>query len=137
MKTYSELSKLNTFKERFDYLKLNGVVGEETFGIERYLNQKFYTSEEWKRFRRDIIIRDNGCDMGLDDGWHEIPGRIIIHHLNPITSKDIRNGDVKVLLNPENVVCVSETTHNAIHYGVQEALDIFVERSPGDTTPWE
>lgn len=135
-KTYSELIKLPTFEERFRYLKLNGVIGEETFGFDRYLNQAFYLSEEWKRFRRGIIIRDNGCDLGMDD--REIGGTIIIHHLNPITMDDILKRNIDVLLNPENAICVSHLTHQAIHYGDESLLITApVERSKYDTCPWK
>jgi len=135
-KTYSELVKFQTFKERFQYLKLNGAVGEETFGFDRYLNQAFYNSLEWKRFRRDIIVRDNGCDLGIDD--REIGGMIIIHHLNPISMDDIIKKNVEVLLNPENVICVSSLTHQAIHYGDENLLSTApIERSKNDTCPWK
>lgn len=134
-KTYSELIAIPTFEERFRYLKLNGTIGEETFGFDRYLNQAFYLSEEWKRFRREIIIRDNGCDLGIDD--REIGGMIIIHHLNPITMDDILKRNIDVLLNPENAICVSHLTHQAIHYGDESLLITApVERSKNDTCPW-
>ena len=135
-KTYSELIQLPTFKERFEYLKLNGMVGEETFGFDRYLNQAFYNSLEWKRFRRDIIVRDNGCDLGIDD--REIGGMIIIHHLNPISMDDIIKKNVEVLLNPENVICVSTLTHQAIHYGDESLLNTTpIDRRKNDTCPWK
>lgn len=134
IRTYSELIQLKTFEERFEYLKLDGIVGRETFGFDRYLNQMFYTSIEWKKFRRDIILRDNGCDLaipGLD-----IVGRIFIHHLNPITKEDILNR-TEYLMNPEFVICSSKLTHNAIHYGDSDLLPKGpVERKRNDTCPW-
>lgn len=135
IRSYSELITLPTFIERFEYLKLNGEVGKETFGFDRWLNQIFYSSKEWKDFRRDIIIRDMGCDLGIED--REIRGLIFIHHLNPISIDDIRNRRIEVLLNPENVICVSMVTHNAIHYG-DESLLISepIERTRNDTCPW-
>lgn len=134
-KTYSELSKLNTFKERFDYLSLGGVVAKETFGYERYLNQRFYTSKEWQRVRNEIIVRDMGCDLGLDG--YEINGRIIIHHMNPIMLYDIVHRNESIL-DPEYLVCVSHKTHNALHYGDDSNLDFLViERKPNDTCPWK
>lgn len=134
--TYSEMILLPTFEERFEYLKLNGVVGRDTFGFARYLNQKFYQSYEWKQFRNEIIVRDNACDLGIDDGLHDIPGKILIHHLNPITREDLEHLNERKLLNPENAVCVSKRTHDAIHYGSYDNLVDFVERRPGDTCPW-
>lgn len=135
VKTYSELILLPTFEERYRYLRLQGDVGKETFGFDRYLNQKFYSTIEWKRFRRDIIIRDNGCDLGIEDRL--IGGTIILHHINPISVSDIRNKNIQVLLNPENVICVSYNTHNAIHYGDESLLiGNLIERSKNDTCPW-
>lgn len=135
VKTYSELILLPTFEERYRYLRLQGDVGKETFGFDRYLNQKFYSTIEWKRFRRDIIIRDNGCDLGIEDRL--IGGTIILHHINPISVSDIRNKNIQVLLNPENVICVSHNTHNAIHYGDESLLiGNLIERSKNDTCPW-
>lgn len=134
-KTYSELITLPTFEERYHYLKLGGVVGEETFGYDRYLNQVFYSSKEWKTFRRDIIVRDMGCDLGIED--REIGRTILIHHMNPITLADIHQRNLDVLLNPENVVCTSLNTHNAIHYGDESLLVLApIERSRNDTCPW-
>lgn len=134
MKTYKELSRLESFEERFNYLALNSEVGMDTFGFNRYLNQGFYKSKEWKRLRNQIIIRDNGCDLGCED--RPIFGRIILHHINPITEDDIINS-VDCLLDPENLICVSHDTHNAIHYG---SLDLIkkdvVERTKGDTKLW-
>ena len=138
-KSYEEIITIPSFEERYEYLKLGGRVGEETFGFDRYLNQRFYNSYEWKHFRRDIIVRDCGCDMAFDDGFHEISGKIIIHHINPIAQRDIYHHDTNVLLNPNNVVCVSYKTHEAIHYGDSSLLDSYhlVVRRPNDTTPWK
>ena len=134
-RTYTELSGFSTFEERFDYLKLGGSVGNETFGFERYLNQKFYRSPEWLRVRDSVIIRDNGCDLGIDGRF--IVSHIIIHHLNPINSSDIRLVTAN-LLNPEFLICVSHDTHNAIHYGDARLLaKDYIERKPGDTTLWK
>lgn len=135
-KSYSELITLQTFEERFRYLKLGGEIGKETFGFDRYLNQAFYSTLEWKNFRRDMIIRDMGCDLGIPD--REIGGIIILHHINPISMADIRQKNIEVLLNPENVICVSHNTHNAIHYGDESILtpSSLVERRPNDTCPW-
>ena len=136
IRTYSELIQLPTFKERFEYLKLSGSVGKATFGYDRYLNQKFYKSTEWKRLRDEIIVRDNGCEMGLDD--YEIKGRIFIHHMNPIVDDDIVNVS-DYLMNPEYLICVSHDVHNAIHYGNDDILRVkdYVPRRPNDTCPWK
>lgn len=135
IKTYSELITLPTFKERYQYLRLTGRVGEDTFGFDRYLNQKFYRSAEWRRIRDQVIIRDNGCDLGMEDRM--IPGKILIHHMNPITEKDIVHM-TDALLNPEYLICVSHNTHNAIHYG-DEGLLIpeLTVRTKNDTCPWK
>lgn len=137
IRTYTELIQIPTFIERFRYLKLGGKVGEETFGWERYLNQKFYQSYEWREFRRQIILRDQGCDLGLD-GYEFAPGEmILIHHMNPINTKDIVN-QTEFLMNPEYVISVRKKTHDAIHYG-DESLILEYEpivRRPGDTSPW-
>ena len=133
--TYTELSKLKTYKERFDYLMLKGKVGIETFGYDRYLNQILYTSPDWKRLRDKIILRDNGCDLGLEG--YPIYGRVIIHHINPLTVDDVINYSLDVF-NPEYLVCTSHKTHNAIHYGVEDytrSIEV-VERKPNDTIPW-
>lgn len=129
--------KFDSFIERYNYLKINGVVGKETFGYNRYLNQIFYSSEEWKRFRNYIIDRDKACDLAVP-GFDINSKRIIrIHHINPITLKDIYKRDPK-LLDPENVICTSLMTHNAIHYGDEKLLQLTVtERSPNDTCPWK
>ena len=135
IRTYSELVKFDSFEERFEYLKLNGVVSEETFGFDRYLNQMFYNSPEWKRIRNEVIIRDNGCDLGLYE--YEIFGNIFIHHMNPIRVEDIekRNPDI---LNPEFLISCSFQTHNAIHYGDIDLLPRgIIVRHPNDTCPWK
>lgn len=135
IKTYSELISFKTFEERFRYLKLNGMVGEETFGFKRWLNQEFYHSEEWLRFRDKIIIRDEGCDLAVDG--YEIFGSVIIHHLNPISYEDILNRN-PCIFDPNNVVCTKLLTHNAIHYGDEGLLvGILPERRPNDTCPWK
>lgn len=136
IRTYSELKELKTFEERFKYLKLGGVVGAETFGFDRYFNQKFYTTTEWKQLRNHIIVRDLGCDLGCED--HEIFGqRIIIHHMNPIDLEDIEKKS-DFLLNPEFLITTIHSTHNAIHYG-DESLIITapIERCRNDTCPWK
>lgn len=134
MRTYTELIKLPTFEERFRYLKLEGRVGEETFGFDRYLNQTLYRSGEWRRIRNQIIVRDNGCDLGIQD--REIHGLILVHHMNPITVDDIRNR-MDYVLDPEYLICTVKNTHNAIHYGDEDLLITNpIERSPYDTCPW-
>lgn len=134
-KRYSELILLQTFKERFEYLKLNGKVGEDTFGWDRYLNQTFYRSAKWRHIRDQVIVRDNGCDMGLEG--YPIYGKILIHHINPITADDISHSDEEVLIDLDNLVCVSLATHNAIHYGDESLIPQDpVVRKPGDTCPW-
>lgn len=133
-KSYSELITIPTFLERYRYLKLNGRVGEATFGHDRYLNQILYTSQEWRRFRDKILIRDEGRDLGIPG--FEIPGGAIIHHINPITVNDVLNRDPKVF-DPENVITVSHNTHEAIHYGNETKLIIEPNiRRPNDTCPW-
>lgn len=135
IKTYSELITLPTFEERFRYLQLDGTVGKSTFGFDRYLNQKFYTSKEWKKIRNEIILRDNGLDLGIED--HPIVGKIYIHHMNPIMAKDIVD-QTRYLLDPEFLICVSHITHNAIHYGDENLLPRpLIERRPNDTCPWK
>lgn len=137
IRTYTELLELPTFLERYEYLKLGGVVGEETFGGHRYYNQKFYMSKEWRDFRREIIIRDKGCDLASFEKPFKDHERIIIHHLNPITIEDVLY-ITRALLDPENVIAVSNSTHQAIHYGDQTLLEIesFTIRRPNDTCPW-
>lgn len=134
LKTYSELIQLKTFKERFEYLKLNGNVGEETFGFDRYLNQKFYSSKEWKDLRNYIIARDKGCDLGTPN--REIYDKVLIHHMNPINTKDIINR-TDILLNPEYLITISNRTHNAIHYGDESLIEEPVNRFENDTCPWK
>ena len=134
MRTYSELSKLKTFKERFEYLKLDGLIGEETFGWDRYLNQVFYKSPEWRSTRDKIIVRDNGRDLGVEG--YDIFGKIIIHHMNPMSLGDIANRNPDIF-NPEYLICVSHETHNAIHYGDANQLNLGpIERTVNDTGPW-
>ena len=134
IRTYSELITLPTFQERFDYLKLDGKVGQDTFGFDRYMNQRFYSSGEWKRIRNKIILRDNGCELGLDD--YTIVGGIYIHHMNPIMPKDIID-QTQFLLNPEYLIAVSRGTHQAIHYGAESLLyNVPIERTQNDTCPW-
>ena len=134
IKTYSELITLPTFEERYQYLRLGGAVGEETFGFDRYLNQAFYKSKEWLSIRDEIIIRDNGCDLGIEG--REIYGRILIHHMNPITKEDILNR-TEFLLNPEYLISTVKNTHNAIHYGDDSLLfKAPIERRKNDTCPW-
>lgn len=134
IRTYSELSKFETFDERYQYLKLGDKVGEETFGFDRYLNQMFYKSKEWLAIRDYVITRDNGCDLGVPG--HEIRGRIMIHHMNPITKEDIIN-KTEYLLNPEYLICTVKSTHDGIHYGVDDVLYKGpVERTKNDTCPW-
>lgn len=135
IRTYSELILLPTFEERFKYLQLNGRVGDDTFGFDRYINQKFYRSAEWKRIRDYIIIRDNGCDLAADG--HEIHGRILIHHINPITISDIKFS-TEYLMNPDYLICVTHNTHNAIHYGDEKQIITGpIVRTKNDTCPWK
>ena len=135
IRTYSELILLPTFEERYEYLRLDGRVGEETFGFDRWLNQTFYKSEEWLSMRDKIIVRDNGCDLGISG--RDIYSRILIHHMNPITKEDIlRRSDI--LLNPEYLICVTPNTHRAIHYGNSNLLiKDPIKRRPNDTCPWK
>lgn len=134
IRTYSELIALPTFEERYRYLRLGGRVGEETFGFDRYLNQTFYRSDEWKALRDEIIVRDNACDLGIDG--REIYGRILIHHMNPITVDDIVKRS-RYLLDPEYLITTVKNTHDAIHYGDESLLvTIPRERTRNDTCPW-
>ena len=134
IRTYSELITLPTFEERYQYLRLGGRVGEETFGFDRYINQAFYKSKEWLSIRDEIIIRDKGCDLGIEG--REIEGKILIHHMNPISVDDIINRS-KYLLNPEYLICTIKNTHDAIHYGSEDLLfKLPIERSKYDTCPW-
>lgn len=136
IKTYSELVKLNSFEERYKYLKLEGKVGKDTFGFDRYLNQIFYKTDEWKSVRDYVISRDNGCDLGMPD--REIKfGKILVHHMNPITKEDILNRS-NMLLNPEYLITTTKNTHDAIHYGSDDLLyQDPVERYENDTCPWK
>ena len=134
IRRYSELKKLNSIYDRYDYLKLVGIVGKSTFGFDRYINQIFYRSPEWKYIRRKVILRDNGCDLGIEG--FEIHDRILVHHMNPVNVQDItkRNRDI---LNPEFLICTSLMTHQAIHYGDESLLpQIPIERRSGDTCLW-
>lgn len=134
IRTYSELRRIESFKERFEYLKLNGSVGRSTFGFDRYLNQKFYTSTQWRRVRQAVIARDLGMDLGVDG--YEIHDKIIIHHMNPIQVEDL-NQDMPEILDPEYLITTTHNTHNAIHYGDASKLaQPLVERRPGDTKLW-
>lgn len=135
IKTYSELIAFPTYEERFRYLQLKGAVGKDTFGYDRYLNQILYNSQEWKRFRDKIIIRDNGCDLACEG--YDIHGRILVHHINPVRVDDVVNRN-PIVFDPENVVCVTHNTHNAIHYGDESLLVLApVERTKNDTCPWK
>lgn len=136
IRTYSELIKLPTFKERFNYLKLDSLVGKETFGYDRYLNQQLYQrNPRWKKARDKVIIRDNGCDLGVDG--YEIFGKIIVHHMNPITMDDILN-DRDWIYDPEFLICTVHNTHNAIHYGDEQLLMTApTVRTKNDTCPWK
>jgi len=135
IRTYSELITLPTFEERFNYLKLKGQVGKDTFGFDRWLNQIFYRDPEWKSVRDYVIVRDNGCDLGVDG--YEINGRILVHHMNPISKEDILERS-KYLLDPEFLISTIHNTHNAIHYGDEDLLiKTPIERTKNDTCPWK
>ena len=137
IRTYTELSKLATFEERYQYLRLGGKVGEDTFGFDRYLNQDFYVSKEWRRARRIVITRDLGCDLGIPDREIEAGIPIIVHHMNPLTIEDVLRRS-KFLLDPEYLISTIDNTHRAIHYSDESLLiGTFVERSPNDTCPWK
>ena len=135
IRTYSELVRLATFEERYEYLKLSSLVGDSTFGYERYLNQAFYRSPEWKRVRRQVILRDKGCDLGIEG--RDIIDRIEIHHITPITIEDIETAS-SILLDPDNLICCSPNTHKAIHYGESNLITPSepTVRKPNDTCPW-
>lgn len=135
IRRYSELIKLPTFEERFEYLKLDGRVGKMTYGSDRIFNQAFYRSKEWRDFRNKVIARDNGCDLGIED--REIFDKLIVHHINPMTIRDLEEGG-EGLFDMENFICCSHNTHEAIHYGDSSLLikTEFVERRPGDTILW-
>ena len=135
IRTYSELVTMHSFEDRFRYLKLSGSVGYDTFGFDRYLNQSFYKSREWRKIKDEVIVRDNGCDLGVEG--FDIYGRIYIHHMNPITVDDIIQ-QTELLLNPEYLICTSFNTHQAIHYGDETNLTMLPkERSKNDTCPWK
>lgn len=135
IRRYSELVLLPTFLERFEYLSLSGKVGEETFGFDRYLNQLFYRSKRWRSIRNEIIVRDNGCDLGIEG--LDISDKIIVHHMNPVSLEELEF-DNENLYNPDFLICVSHQTHNAIHYGDSNLLPKApVERRPNDTCPWK
>lgn len=134
IRTYSELITLPTFEDRYRYLQLNGAVGKDTFGFDRYINQQFYRSKEWQRIRDEVIIRDNACDLGMEG--YEIHGRIYVHHMNPIMVRDIQSNS-DYLMNPEFLICTTHRTHNAIHYGDENLLARTpIERTKNDTCPW-
>lgn len=134
LRTYKDLRRLDTIRDRFEYLKLGGQVGESTFGFDRYLNQAFYRSREWQEARRTVILRDGGCDLGIEG--YEIGKGLVVHHMNPITIDDILSRRDEIF-DPEFLICVSDRTHKAIHYGDAELLPKDpVERKPGDTCPW-
>lgn len=136
MKTYSELIKLESFEDRFNYLSLDGKVGADTFGFDRYLNQALYKSPEWKKARQAVILRDNGCDLGVD-GYDIERGRVIIHHMNPISKEQVLNRD-SIIFDPEFLITTTHRTHNAIHYGDEDQIcKGFVERTKNDTIPWK
>lgn len=135
IRCYSELIQLPTMKDRYEYLKLSNRVGEETFGYDRVFNQNFYSSDIWRRVRREVIIRDNACDLAMPG--HEIDNHVTIHHMNPVTREDIKNEEWEKLTDPEYLICVSYRTHQAIHYGDSSLLpQLPIERRPGDTCPW-
>lgn len=135
IKRYSELKHLETFEERFQYLRLYGKIGQDTFGFDRVFNQMFYKSREWKSIRNEVIVRDNGCDLGVEG--YEIHDRILIHHMNPISLDDIRN-NTDFLMNPEYLITTVLRTHNAIHYGDEKLLGkVPIERTMFDTCPWK
>lgn len=134
MRTYSELIKFETFEDRYEYLKLNNIVGESTFGFDRYINQQFYRSSEWKQIRNHVIARDLGLDLAMEG--YEIYDKIIIHHMNPMNVDDIKSSDSSIL-DPEFLISTTHNTHNAIHYGDRSLLKrLFVERKRNDTKLW-
>ena len=134
IRRYSELISYNNFLDRYNYLKLKGQVGLDTFGLDRYLNQTLYRSYKWRKTRDEVLIRDNGCDLGIDG--YDISGKIIVHHMNPLTLEQIEDDD-PIIYDPEFLICVSHITHNAIHYGDESLLPrLPVERVPYDTCPW-
>ena len=135
IRSFSGLKRLTTFEERYEYLRLKGTVGESTFGFDRYLNQLLYRSDRWRKVRGVVIVRDNGCDLGIED--RDISSKILVHHMNPITMEDIEEGREEVF-DPNFLICTSEQTHNAIHFGDANLLPkLPVERRAGDTCPWK
>lgn len=135
LRKYSELRRFLTFKERYEYLRIGGLVGESTFGFERFLNQALYNSQRWRLLRNEIIIRDNGCDLGIEG--RDIYDKIIIHHMNPLTREQMKEPD-ESMFDPEYLICVSPRTHNAIHYGDASLLQQdYIPRRPNDTCPWK
>lgn len=135
IRTYTELMRFPTLRERYEYLKIGGEVGRSTFGFDRYLNQLFYKSAAWRQTRDQVIVRDDGCDLGIPG--EVIGGKLLVHHMNPITAEQIENED-PVMFDPEFLICCSERTHNAIHFGDARQLPgVIIERKPGDTCPWK
>ena len=135
MRTYRELIRLKTFEERYEYLRIGGLIGESTFGFERYLNQALYTSKRWRDLRNQIIVRDNGCDLAIEG--RDIYDKIIIHHMNPLTREQLHDPD-DAIFDPDQLICVSNLTHNAIHYGDAALLQKeYIPRRPNDTCPWK
>lgn len=134
IRCYTELCQFRTFEERFEYLKLGGQVANETFGFDRWVNQRFYRSHEWKQVRQKVIIRDEGRDLGVEG--YELQNGIYIHHMNPMVVKDITDAEAWIL-DPEFLICVSFNTHNAIHYGDKDLLPKMIDRTPNDTCPWK
>lgn len=135
IRRYSELKRINNFKDRYEYLRLAGIVGESTFGFDRYLNQLLYTSDRWRKVRNEVIIRDNGCDLGVEG--YDLHNRIIVHHMNPLSLEEVEkvNDDI---FNLEYLICTSMRTHNAIHFGDESLLPKTpIERKPNDTCPWK
>lgn len=134
IRCYKDLSRLESFMERYQYLKIHGKVGEETFGLDRYINQSLYKSQRWRNIRSQVIIRDNGCDLGVDG--HEIDRYIVVHHMNPITLEDIEE-ERDIVFDPEYLICCASRTHQAIHFGDEGLLPKdYVERKPNDTCLW-
>lgn len=134
IRSYTDLQFIDSFEERYRYLALRGTVGDSTFGFDRYINQQFYTSAQWRQLRNHVIVRDNGCDLGIEG--YEIHNRVIVHHMNPMTASDISHGDERIL-NPEFLITTTQRTHNAIHYGDEKLLPRPpVQRKRGDTRLW-
>lgn len=135
LRRYRDLKRIPSFEGRYEYLRIGGLVGESTFGFDRYLNQLLYASDRWKKVRNEVIIRDNGCDLGIEG--YDLHNKIIVHHMNPITIEDVTEVRDDIF-NPEYLICVSQRTHNAIHYGDQSLLpQLPIERRPGDTCLWK